>query len=378
MPSKPIKVLFVTKYMATQRHGPSRKAMLLLFKHKMTQNDEIELRFLTEDPPANNKTCYQIEISGWKSSSIFQKYFQSWSYHKKIVDIYRQWPFDIICFNDAQQAIFSTFLNIPKTIKLLSFINDDNSALKSRRVYDHLTRYFYRRIQRVSERHVARRADIVVCCSDYLSKLIKEQYDLSESPLTMRPAIDVAEWKLPPRSITARVPGTILFVKSEPRRGGLEVLLQALQNKSVKEKISHLHLGGFSNEQFQKEFIRHLPSSVEYTIHGHLNRPQLHKLVSTCHIGVVPSMYEAYGITAREFLAGGLITIVSNSGGLPEAVRGTNSDIFESHNAESLSTKLIIALSAGPQNRVSNLDEYSSTEMYQRFKEIIQSTAKAI
>lgn len=366
------KVLFVTEYMATERHGPSRKAMLLKAEHGKDLSGEIELKFLTNDPQTNDPDCFKANLPPWQLESRFYVYFESFAYYKRLQEVYKIWPFEYVCFNDAQHGLVTVLLNLPSSPKLIAFINDDNSVTKTRRPYDHFTRYLYRRFQRISEVYVAKRVDILISCSSYLSKLIGGSYRLEKAPEVMRPAIDTLEWEVSTNLIRAK--NTILFVKSEPRRGGLAVLLEALRNKEVLSKVAHLHLGGFPTEQFHKEFSHLLPPTLKYTIHGHLDRSRLKELVSTCHIGVVPSMYEAYGITAREFLAGGLLTIVSNSGGLPEAVQGSNAEIFEAHNSKELSIKLQHALSKAPQNGVTNLDKYDSGEMYRKFKEIIYST----
>jgi glycosyltransferase involved in cell wall biosynthesis len=362
-----MKVLFVTQLMASQFHGPSRKAVLLAKFSKHSNDTVTDLRFLSEEPLADRPQDFTIIVPHKLRYSRLSKTFRAYFYYRRLVEIYKVWRFDLVCFNDAQKGWITLMFGLPRGLKFVAFINDDNSATLRRRNYDRISRYTYRLLQRLPEKYVAKNADQVICCSNYLAHYIRDAYTLRNLPQILPPAIEPEEWLDLPNK---RESGTVLFVKSDPTRGGLDTLLSALHKNHLTNSVTHLHLGGFTAEHFNKDFAHLLPTDLNYTIHGHLSRPALRELVSQCEIGVVPSHFEAYGITAVEYLTGGLKTIVSDAGGLPEAVAGSHALLFAAGDSQDLADKLSFILNT-PEYPTSYQPYYTSKDLYKKFCEIV-------
>jgi glycosyltransferase involved in cell wall biosynthesis len=66
---------------------------------------------------------------------------------------------------------------------------------------------------------------------------------------------------------------------------------------------------------------------------------ELSTLYRQAYIGILPSLYEGYGLPAIEMLRNGCVTLASNAGSLPE-VAGTYADFFSPNSNHELYTLL--------------------------------------
>ncbi len=362
-----LKVLFVTQLMASQQHGPSRKAVLLAEAHAQQTAPEIDLRFLTEEPLEQRSEDYRITMNTRRAKSRLAKYYRSHAYHQKLRDIYKLWQFDVVCFNDAQKAIVSAMRGLPGQARLIAFINDDNSADTHRRSYDHFSRYVYRRLQRIVEAYVAKRAHRVIACSRYLSEVLAKAYKLPTLPAVLHPSIKPTEYEA---LGLARAEADLLYVKSDPHRGGLSSLLSALAHPQLTSRIGTIHIAGFAESVFEKDFRMLIPPKVAYKFHGRLSRDELAQLAQSTAIGVVPSLHEAFGITAVEYVAAGLQVIIARAGGLPEAVQNLPHLSFERGNTQQLAEQIHKALHL-PRCSAPATISYTYLDMYKRWVELL-------
>jgi glycosyltransferase involved in cell wall biosynthesis len=165
--------------------------------------------------------------------------------------------------------------------------------------------------------------------------------------------IDLPQFTLkngPPRQ-----PPVILAVASfdEPRKG-LRVLVRAFEilKRSVPEAV--LRLSGSMSPEVRREVIKPLPAAVRADIQvlgiGTLvDLPQHYRRAS---LTVLPSMWEAYGMTVVESWASGTPVVVTDHAGLRELVDDPalgrlfdpQTDGQETLNAEGLAGAILAAL----------------------------------
>lgn len=341
-----MRILFVSTVMAHQTHGPSRKLMLL--RRALATRHDVELRVLTEDPHPDYPHDYVEHLRYPRALEPASKLLRAYRYWRRARAIHSEWAYDHLVFNDGPKALVAVHADRPRGVEVVAMVNDDDNVDRGFRQNESRKRYFWRRAMSWIERRVCHRADRTITCSAYLSARLHTGYRLAEAPAVLHPALDLAEWTEDRQRAPADRP-EVLFVKSDPIRGGLRDLLQALATPVLSGRVGRLHLGGFSPERYPEEVAMARTLDTEVLLHGRLTRDRLRALAYECHVGVVASRHEAFGITAREFVAAGLHTVVSTAGGLPEACAGYAVHAFRPGDVASLTAALHAALGAATQ-----------------------------
>ncbi len=368
-----MRILFVSTVMASQTHGPSRKLMLL--RDALAQRPEVELRVITEDPDPRYPSDYVISVRYPRRLEPGSKLLRAWRYWREAERVYRTWPYEFLVFNDAPQALFAAYATRAPGVKLVAMLNDDDNVDRGFRQNETRKKWLWRSAVRTMERAVAKRAHRVVVCSRYLAGVVQPGYGLVAPPAVLYPALDLSEWV---EVRASRAPGapTVLFVKSDPIRGGVLDLLAALRLDDLGCEIGRVLLAGFDPGRYPGVVALAETLACEVVFCGHATRDQLHELIGESHIGVVPSRHEAYGITAREFLQCGLHTVVSRAGGLPEACEGSEVHYFEPGDINSLRDALRHSIqkhASGRGGRSADL-RYDHIAMAADFLDILQNT----
>lgn len=125
-----------------------------------------------------------------------------------------------------------------------------------------------------------------------------------------------------------------------------DIVIRAISKIVNELKIRNVHLhvyGQCIDEEYQKTvndliIDRNLENFV--TLHGYQTNIDIQ--IRTCNIGVLASEYEAFGRVTIEYMANGLIPIVSNSGANTEIVKdGINGLVFELNNVDSLVSRIL-------------------------------------
>ena len=172
-----------------------------------------------------------------------------------------------------------------------------------------------RLIMRV-ERTLAFLCDAVVCVSDYemraavrcglpRSRLVVVRNGIPREPLSSEQHPAEVEWPAGVRRI--------LFVGRFDRQKGVDVLLAALEQLRG-EAFAYLAGAAVLDDSASLK----LPHNVRMT--GWLTPPQLEGLYRTADLLVVPSRWEAFGLTAAEGMRAGLPIIAARVGALSELV----------------------------------------------------------
>lgn len=127
------------------------------------------------------------------------------------------------------------------------------------------------------------------------------------------------------------------------RRKGFPELIDAL--KFLKRSNVNLHCLVFGSGGFEID-VNELPP-IHLT--GHLTPSQLAEVYSASDLFVIPSLYEAFGLTAIEAMACGTPVIGFNTGGIPDSVvEGVSGWLVQTGNSVELAQK-IADLSSQPE-----------------------------
>lgn len=190
-----------------------------------------------------------------------------------------------------------------------------------------------------------RNADAYVVLSESFKGLLVNDYNVNAAKVrVIPPGVDLNRFK-PTEGPTSGP--SIICVRRLERRMGIDVLLEAWRVVIAKRPGAHLTIVGTGTEEgnlHQQAAALSLGSSVDFL--GRVSDEQLAELYGGCSASVVPSLeLEGFGLIALESLAAGRAPIVTNVGGLPDAVRGLDrSLILESGDVEALSDRIIAAV----------------------------------
>jgi len=209
--------------------------------------------------------------------------------------------------------------------------------------------------KRVVERLVYRRATTVVTLSTAFKRILVERYGVL--PWAVRPVppgVDLRRFHPGDRDEARRRLGVpagvplVTCVRRLERRMGIDVLIEAWTQVVGHMPGSHLLIVGDGPERPRLEALaaRHgLASTVRFT--GRVDEPTLVASHQAADLTVVPSnALEGFGLVVLESLACGTPVVVSDVGGLPEAVRGLDpATIVPGGHPEKLATALVRCLS---------------------------------
>lgn len=372
------RILFVSTVMAAETHGPSRKLMLLR-RAFIEENMNISVHVITEDPSVFYPGDTIVKVNYPKWLEPISKLVRSWIYAKKVKQLCAKESYSHVIFNDAPKAWILSIIGAPKDTQLVAMLNDYENLDPERRKYERWRKSKWRAFIGLFERMVARRADLVICCSGYLATRVQETYGLVNRPSVLNPALDLDEWKTQePRPFPEKP--SLIFVKSDALRGGLQDLLLALKDPDLASCFDVLHIGGTPTDTLDKLVGSQLDLPIKVQLHGPLGRKKFKSKLAAADIGIVASHHEAYGITAREYLAAGLRLVVSNAGGLPEATQESVCFSFDVGDPYSLKLALKEALKARDIDQASIqqtvLAGYGHIDMALRFTEILSIEPK--
>jgi glycosyltransferase involved in cell wall biosynthesis len=243
-------------------------------------------------------------------------------YARNIRRIRREYDYDVVVFNHSFHGLALSFSE-PRPI--IGMINDDNSCSKNLSNFslskDWLSYYAYGRLERWS----IKRFRTILVNSVYLRKTLIKDYALPE-PLSRKLKLFYKAIRLPeqPKPKT-EFRGTIkvLFVKADFRRGGLEVLGEALGK--LKGHQFRLTIIG-PEDRFREQVLELVGHHDHVEVENLGFRPA--SFVETAmrehDIFCVPALHEALGVANLEALSRGISVVSSDAGGIPEIMDGGN------------------------------------------------------
>jgi glycogen(starch) synthase len=185
------------------------------------------------------------------------------------------------------------------------------------------------------ERAMARRADRVITCSEYMRGHVSRVFAIPQSKVTAIPnGVDPAELDpVQPQNLDALRAKfakddelLVLLVGRLVYEKGFHLALDALaphiRSRSHERKIKFVVAGTGTAEEELKKQAKRLRLGRAGTFLGWCGDDMLHALYRISDLCIVPSIYEPFGIVALEAMASGCLCIVADTGGLREVVPG--------------------------------------------------------
>jgi glycogen(starch) synthase len=204
-----------------------------------------------------------------------------------------------------------------------------------------------------TERWMARRADAIVTCSDYMRGHVADVFGVDEAGVTvipngidpddLQPVGDLAalraQYAAPDQRLLLLV-GRLVYEK------GFQFALEALGGRGgVLKQVPDLRFvvaGSGTHEQELRRQAQELGLMEHGTFAGWIGDDLLHSLYRIADLTVVPSLYEPFGLVALEAMASGCPCIVANTGGLAEVAPTDDVALrFRSRDPRSLARMMI-------------------------------------
>jgi colanic acid/amylovoran biosynthesis glycosyltransferase len=321
-----------------------------LFKVNDTYSDH-DIRFLTEDTAISTDKIYKFKAHYPRRLVALDFIFRQFSFYHHVRKIRKDFPFDILVFINLKYSLLSCLL-LPKSIKTIGFITEYMTLNATLHYHETYRRLFLYRFACFIERLAARKIDAISVCSQNLKERVVKKYGTNPDKifvLYLGFDIDLIEFKQ--RLNPFNQPIKLLFVKSNIRRGAIDILAHALNQlpnyhfiltiigptESLKNKIN----------SFFKDVL-----NVQLNFIGIADAETVYKAMHEHDILCIPSREEALGIANAEGLASGISVVSTREGGIIEVLdNGKNGWLAEPENAEDLAQKLKECIEAPPSVR---------------------------
>ncbi|KIL41010.1 hypothetical protein SD70_10020 [Gordoniibacillus kamchatkensis] len=180
------------------------------------------------------------------------------------------------------------------------------------------------------ERELAQEAELVIGCSRYMEREIRELFGIAEHKLTVIPnGVFLPAAPADPQQERAAVqaafagPGEriVFFVGRLVREKGAHVLLESapLVLEHCPQAVFVIAGKGPALEEL-RALAESLGVSSKVRFAGYIDDETRNRLYRCAAVSVFPSLYEPFGIVALEAMAAGAPLVVSGTGGLQEIV----------------------------------------------------------
>ena len=196
------------------------------------------------------------------------------------------------------------------------------------------------------EKAVYARGDHFVVLSPRFKDLLSDVFSVDSEKITiLSPGVDLE--RFPFRS-AAQPSKTVVCVRRLERRMGIDVLLASWPAVLARVPDARLRIVGTGTEELALRDQAHrlgLDSSVDFE--GKLSDVDLVQCYSDAALSVVPSTaLEGFGLIALESMAVGTPAVVTDCGGLPEAVKGLDETlVVPVGDVDALARRLVDGLS---------------------------------
>lgn len=188
------------------------------------------------------------------------------------------------------------------------------------------------------------RADHFVVLSERFKVILVEKYRADESRISvLAPGVDLDRFKLAENSYS----GEVLCVRRLERRMGIDHLIRAWPAVDSARPQAILRIVGTGSDELRlRQLVEDLGLTHCVVFEGAVTDDRLVRLYETSQFTVVPSIaLEGFGLIALESLATGTPPIVTDCGGLPDAVIGLDrSLIVPPGDEDALASRIVGAL----------------------------------
>lgn len=243
--------------------------------------------------------------------------------------LWLKYRLNALCAGDDLDVFWGAATFLPKfarKVSLVSTVYDLNSV-----VVPHTMPLFTRFAHELFFKNDVRRADIIVAISHGTAQRLQRTYGVSASAVICPAA---SPWFQPQSrevvlSMRSRYklnrPYVLAVATREPRKN-LESLLLAFESIRAKDQMKEYDLvlaggGGWLDNKLN-QYIRRAVQDGYIRLLGYVPDSDLPALYSGAEVFVFPSLYEGYGIPAREALACGVQVVTTDIPELREATEG--------------------------------------------------------
>lgn len=208
----------------------------------------------------------------------------------------------------------------------------------------------------------------VICCSQFMVREVVGGFELPIDKVHMVPnGVDLAVWEPNPVELAAaREPLVVAWGRVQYEKG-FQVLARAIG--SLRHRVPGIRCviagrGSYLAELQSQIDIEGLADLVNLA--GFVSDNDLRGLLHRAGCGVIPSLYEPFGIVALESMASGAPTVVARTGGLAEIVEGTGAGLlFEPGNHHDLADRIADVLT--DSKAASRLQKTAATILSERY-----------
>lgn len=305
-----MKVLFCTSKFNVVDHGPAKFAQLV--SEMADYENSIDLRILTEEK-VDTSNNWLFQLNPYKGPfGFFGMLLKPWRYYRTARILRDKFSFDVIVFNHGMVSIVSSIF-LDNKVKVVAMVNDDNSSSLSLFKPGFNRRWVRYYIFRIIERLAVKYSDLIIVNSDYLKNELIRAYKLKPGKIVkLYKGIDMENIVPSNRELNSSGIINILFVKSDFKRGGLEILLKSLG--ILKEYEFRLTIIG--PQVLPK--LNYL-DNLKLDFRGKQSQQEIYKLLSEdTDIFCVPSLREGLGVANIEAMIHGVPIVSTDVGGIPE------------------------------------------------------------
>ena len=204
------------------------------------------------------------------------------------------------------------------------------------------------------ERFIYSRVDHFIVLSNRFAELLSSTYRIDPEKISViPPGVDLDRFNSVDL-ISQPAQHRAVCVRRLERRMGIDVLLRAWSQVIVQTPDAVLEIVGSGTcEDKLKDLAVAMRLGTSVIFSGRLSDAKLREAYARASVSVVPSLaLEGFGLIALESLAAGTPTIVTDCGGLPDAVSGLDSSLIVPRNdADALSRRITLALSGERPSR---------------------------
>jgi colanic acid/amylovoran biosynthesis glycosyltransferase len=344
-----LKILVCANSFGTRVVGPSVFNQHL-FKINADYKDH-DVRFLTEDTNVETDKIYAFKARYPRRLVALDFIFRQVDFYRHAKRIHKEFPFDILVFSNLKYGLLSRLL-LPKSVKMIGFITEYMTINACLRYHETYRRLFLFRFSRFFEYLAALKIERISVCSNDLKHRIEAGYGIKSDRISVLYHgfdVDLIEYKSPLNPLN--LPIKLLFVKSNLRSGGIDILAKALAQ--LPEYTFELSvIGPLDSKKAEIDaLIKDLPH-VNLRFLGIKSQSEVYQEMQENDILCTPSRVESLGIANAEGLASGISVVSTREGGIIEVLEnGKNGWLAEPENADDLAKTLKNCIEADPSVR---------------------------
>ena len=316
-----MRILFCSPTFKTITHGPAKFAQLI---HEINQiYPEHHVRILTEGPPLEDCPGVEgIRIYCPRLLHALINFFRAIQYHRRASQLIKQFPFDVIVYNNAILGIWSA-IRWKDRIPVVGLLTDDENLRISWRPDPDkpFRKWLIRLLFRYFERLSIRRMTATIVCSDFLRMETISKYGIIPSKISrLYQTVKKDSYSFNPnKAFHTKEVISLLFVKNDYERGGLWILFEAL--KRLTSYSFELIIIG-PGRQNESRIVQRAKEGANANMRflGPQSQEVVKDYLAQCDILCIPALREGLGVANIEGLAAGIPVVSTNAGGIPEVL----------------------------------------------------------